>query len=54
MTKLLYYSIMERITISVKLDPELWKDVQHFCIDENLEYSEFVEKALREALKKKK
>lgn len=28
----------ERITISVKLDPELWKEVQYRCIDENIEY----------------
>lgn len=45
---------MERGTISVKLDPELWKEVKHRCIDDNLDYSEFVERALREALKKKK
>jgi len=45
---------MEKETISVKLDPALWKEVQHRCIDENKQYSEFVEEALREALKKKK
>jgi hypothetical protein len=44
----------ERITISVKLSPELWKEVQHRCIDENVEYSQYVENALKEALKKKK
>ena len=44
----------ERITISVKLDPELWKEVQHRCIDESIEYSQYVENALKEALKKKK
>jgi len=45
---------MEKTTISIKLDPNLWKEVQHRCIDENKQYSEFVEEALREALKKKK
>ena len=44
----------ERITISVKIEPELWKGVQHRCIDENIEYSQYVENALKEALKKKK
>jgi len=46
--------MVERITISIKLNPELWKEVQHRCIDENIEYSQYVEEALKEALKKKK
>ena len=45
---------MERIAVTIKLDPELWKEVQHRCIDENAEYSSYVEGALKEALKKKK
>lgn len=44
----------ERITISVKIDPDLWKEVQHKCIDENKEYSVYVEEALKKALKEKK
>lgn len=44
----------ERITVSVKIDPELWKEVQHRCIDESIEYSQYVENALKEALKSKK
>ena len=44
----------KRETVGIKLDPQLWKDVQHRCIDDNLEYSEFVEQALREKLGKKK
>jgi len=44
---------MERITVSVKIGPEVWKEVQHRCIDEGKEYSEYVENALKEALKKK-
>ena len=43
----------ERITISIKVTPELWKEVQHRCIDENKEYSEYVEEALKDKLKKK-
>ena len=46
--------MVEKETISVKLDPNLWKEVQHKCIDENKQYSEFVEEALKEALKRKK
>ncbi len=45
---------MERVTVGLKIDPDLWKEVKHRCIDEGLEYSEFVERALKEALKKKK
>ena len=44
---------MERITISIKISPDIWKEVQHKCIDENKEYSEYVEEALKEKLKKK-
>jgi len=43
----------ERTTISVKINPNLWKEVQHRCIDEGKEYSKYVEEALKEALKKK-
>ena len=44
----------ERITISIKIDPEIWKDVQHRCIDEGKEYSAYVEEAIKKALEKKK
>ena len=44
----------EKVTISIKLNPLLWKEVQHKCIDDSKQYSEFVEEALKEALKKKK
>lgn len=44
----------EKETISIKLDPELWTEVKHRCIDEKKQYSEYVEEALKEALKKKK
>ena len=43
----------EKETISVKLSPDLWKEVQHRCIDEGKQYSQYVEEALREKLKKK-
>ena len=45
---------MERIAVTIKINPELWKEVQHRCIDESVEYSTYVENALKEALKRKK
>ena len=45
---------MDRIAVTIKIDGDLWKEVQHRCIDENSEYSSYVEEALKEALKKKK
>ena len=47
-------NVMKRVTIGLKIDPLLWKEVQHRCIDNNLEYSEFVEQALKTKLKEKK
>ena len=45
---------MKSITIGLKIDPAVWKEVQHRCIDEEIDYSDFVEAALKEALKRKK
>ncbi len=54
----IYYYItilsMQRVTKSIKIDPSLWKEVQHRCIDDGIDYSDFVENALKEALKNKK
>ena len=41
------------LTISLKVNPEFWKRVQHRCIDEGKSYSEFVEEVLKEKLEKK-
>ncbi len=45
---------MKRIAVTIKINPDLWKEVQHRCIDENAEYSTYVENALKETLVKKK
>jgi len=45
---------MKKVTVSVKMNPDIWKEVQHRCIDDDKEYSVFVEEALKEALKKKR
>lgn len=44
----------EKETISIKINPQIWNEVRHRCIDEKKQYSEYVEEALKEALKKKK
>ena len=45
---------MKRIAVTIKIEPELWKEVQHKCIDEDMEYSSYVEEALRKELEEKK
>lgn len=37
----------ERQTTSIKVDPDLWKEVKHQAIDEDLDISDLVDKALR-------
>ncbi|MDE1828153.1 MAG: hypothetical protein KGH65_03275 [Candidatus Micrarchaeota archaeon] len=45
---------MERKTTSIKIDPELWKRVKKFCIDEEVDVSEYLEKLIKVDLDKKK
>ena len=45
---------MERKTVAIKINPEIWKRVQHRCIDDEIQFSEFVEEALKSSLEKKK
>ncbi len=40
--------------ISLTIDSEIWKEAKHYCIDNGLEYSSFVERLIREKLSKKK
>jgi len=40
----------EKVTLSI--DAQLWKEVKHYCIDNHLEYSSFVEQLVKEKLKK--
>jgi hypothetical protein len=44
---------MEREPISLKIDPELWKEAKKHCIDKDLSYSEFVEGLIKKELKLK-
>ena len=44
---------MERQTISIKINPELWKEAKKKCIDDNTSYSEYVEELIKKDLKGK-
>ena len=44
---------MERETISLKIDPEIWKEAKHHCLDDDITYSEYVEELIKKDLKKK-
>ena len=44
---------MQRETISLKIDPELWKEARKKCIDKKLTYSEYVEGLIKKDLKAK-
>ncbi len=43
---------MVRKTTSLKIEEELWKKVKIYCIENNLEISEFIEKVVREVVEK--
>jgi predicted transcriptional regulator len=45
-------SRMSKITLAVKLNPEIVKNVKKFCNARGIKYSFFVEKALREKLER--
>ena len=44
---------MERQTISLKINPEVWKEAKKRCIDKNLQYSEYIEGLIKKDLKTK-
>jgi len=44
---------MERETISLKINSQLWKDAKKKCIDESMQYSEYVEGLIKKDLKNK-
>ena len=50
---LIIHISMERETISLKLDPELWKKAKHHCLDKEISYSEYVESLIKKDLEKK-
>lgn len=41
---------MERETISLKINSQLWKDAKKDCIDKGIKYSDYVEGLIRKNL----
>lgn len=41
-------------TTSIKIDPELWKKVKKYCIDEEMDISKYIENIIKNDLKIKK
>ncbi len=41
-----------RVTKSIKIDKDLWKEVGHHCIDHDLEISGYIEGLIKKDLKK--
>ena len=44
---------MERKTTSIKVNPNLWEEVKIFCIRQKVDISDWLEKIIKEGLKKK-
>jgi hypothetical protein len=42
----------QRKTTSIKIDPELWKKAKIYCIENNLDLSQLIDKLLKEELNK--
>lgn len=42
----------KRVTTSIKIDPELWKRTKIYCIENNLDLSQLIEKLIKEELSK--
>ncbi len=39
-----------RVTTSIKVDPDFWKELKIYCLKNDIEVSEFVEKTLKGAI----
>lgn len=39
-------------TTSLRIPEDLWKRVRHYCVDNDMEYTQFLKEALEEALTK--
>jgi hypothetical protein len=44
--------MVNRKTTSIKIDPALWKEVKKYCIDKDLDISDFLEELIKKELKK--
>lgn len=45
---------IKRVTYSVRLDPELLKELKHLCVDENRPIGELIEEGIKLLLAKRK
>lgn len=45
---------MERRTTSIKIDPDLWKRVRKYCIDKDMDVSDYIEGLVKVDLDKGK
>lgn len=43
---------MVRKTTSIKMNPEIWKEVKKHCIDNDIDISDWLEELIRKELKK--
>ena len=50
---LYYYITMERVTKSIKIDPELWTQLSLYCIKNGITRSNYVEDLIKKDLKQK-
>lgn len=41
-------------TTSLKIDPELWKEVKKHCIDKEIDISDYIEEVIKKDLKTKR
>lgn len=44
----------KREVTSVKIDPDVWKEVKHLSIDQDVEVQDLVDSALRAELKRRR
>lgn len=40
--------VEQRKTTSIKIDPELWKKAKIYCIENNIDLSQLIEKLIKE------
>ncbi|VVC00600.1 Uncharacterised protein [uncultured archaeon] len=44
---------MTKETVSIRVDPKIWKEARLFAVKSNLKVGEFVESAIKEKISKK-
>jgi hypothetical protein len=43
-----------KITVSIKINDDIWTNFRHLCIDEDVKYGNKIEEIIQEYLEKKK